>query len=161
MLLLLLGYTLFEIVLLHNLSSSVNHNKLPYSTPFCLLGYEHVQNRKAKRSRELSSLAFKVKRVLVDKLGSYHILSADLPPGSNDHESNEGKAFILCTSNNEISITVMTMAMTNQILHHVMNISFAKDIRSHLENKYNRVYSTTALRRSLHSVQKGNQSIQK
>ena len=82
--------------------------------------------------------AFKVKRVLVDKLGSYNILSDDPPPQSDDPESEQGKQFILWTSNNEIAITVMTMAMTNQILHHVMDINFAREIWTHLENKYNR-----------------------
>src|SRR3990167_5242044 len=116
---------------------------------------------KLKGAENYQVWAFKVKRVLVDKLGSYNILSDDPPPQSDDPESEQGKQFILWTSNNEIAITVMTM--TNQILHHVMNINFAREIWTHLENKYNRkdVYSTTSLRRSLHTQHKGNQSIQK
>ena len=76
--------------------------------------------------------AFKVKRVLVEKLGSYNILSAVPPARAEDPESNEGKLFVQWISNNEIAITVMTMSMTNQILHHAMNFTSAKEIWLHL-----------------------------
>ena len=78
---------------------------------------------KLKGAENYQVWAFKVIRLLVDKLGSYNILSDD--PQSDDPKSEQGKRFILWTSN-EIAITVMTMAMTNQILHHVMDSNFAE-----------------------------------